>query len=194
MAEWFGFTVESVERESSAVSLWEHGRVRFYTVDLVGLVVNGKTYERVTVEYLARHGEPWILSSAGFIVESLTDSARSKIGDAARADAESRYAESFGTVEARAVSVRDIIYSAARDYFRQDERRGMLDYAGKHHAPNPIDEHRLQSIERDTGGPIDREWYRRVATMAYAEMLRDHICELEAAHDRLTAMTEKWED
>ena len=192
MAEWFGFTVDSAERESGAVVLWEHGRVRFYTVDLVGLVVNGKTYGRVTVEYLARHGEPWILSSAGF-VESLTDSARSKISDAVVSDARSRFAESFGTAEVRRAAVRDIIYSAARDEFKQDERRGMLDYAGKHRAPNPIDEHRLEGIERDTGGPIDREWYRRVATVAYAENLRDHIDGLGAAHDRLTAMAEKWE-
>lgn len=193
MAEWFGFTVESVERESGAVNLEQHGRVRFYTVDLVGLVVNGKTYDRVTVEYLARHGEPWVLSSAGF-VESLTDSARSKIDGAARADAAARYAELFGTVEAHRAAVRDIIYSATRDDFNQDKRRGMIDYAGKHHAPNPIDEHRLSSIERDTGGTIDREWYRRIATVAYAEILRDHIDGLEAAHDRLTAMAEKWKD
>lgn len=192
MAEWFGFMVDRVERESGAVLLREHGRVRFYTVDLVGLVVNGKTYGRVTVEYLARNGEPWVLSSAGFF-EPLTDSARSKISTAVRADAAERFTESFGNVEARRTSVRDIIGSATRAEFKQDERRGMLDYAGKHHAPNPIDDHRLQSIERDTGGPIDREWYRRVATVEYAELLRDHIEGLEAAHDRLTVMAEKWE-
>lgn len=193
MAEWFGFTVENIERESGAVILWEHGRVRFYTVDLVGLVVNGKTYGRVTVEYLARHGEAWVLSSAGF-VESLTDSARSKISGAAEADAAARFAELFGTAEAHRAAVRDIIYSAARDEFKQDERRGMIGYAGKHRAPNPIDEHRLAGIERDTGAAIDREWYRRVATVEYAEILLDHIVGVRAAHDRLTAMTEKWED
>ena len=131
----YGFPVERIAFESYEVRRGQTHALTFYTTTLEGLVVNGKRYERVVVEY--KHdasgwggiGGPRVMARQDrWDGGTLTESAQRKIEEAAREHARETFEAVLGTDELRKGALRGILAEAARDEFVNDKHRGSLEY------------------------------------------------------------------
>lgn len=195
MTTAYGLPVESIDFESCKVRRGEGYALTFYTVALDGLVVNGKRYARVVVEY--KHdasgrngrgmGEPYVTAwQDRWDGGALTESAQRKIEEAAQEHARETFETVLGTDDLRKDALRGILAEAARDEFANDKRRGSLEYGAgykTHPFTNGMSDWRM--ICSAMGASLSDEEADHEVRMARLQCFREYIAKLEEAAGEL---------
>ena len=185
----YGFPVESIAFESYEVRRGQGHALTFYTTTLEGLVVNGKRYERVVVEY--KHdasgrsgggiGDPRVMARQDrWDGGTLTESAQRKIEEAAREHARETFETVLGTDDMRKGALRGILAEAARDEFVNDKHRGSLEYRTGYKAypfTNGASDWRM--ICSAMGASLSDEEVDYKVRTTRLQCFREHIAKLE---------------
>ena len=189
----YGFPVESIAFESYEVHRGQGHALTFYTTTLEGLVVNGKRYERVVVEYKhdasgrSGFGEPRVMAwQDRWNGGTLTESAQRKIEEAAREHARETFEAVLGTDELRKGALRGILAEAAREDFADDKRRGSLEYRPgykTHPFTNGASDWRM--ICSAMGASLSDEEVDYKVRTTRLQCFREHIAKLEEAASEL---------
>ena len=183
----YGFPVESIAFESYEVHRGQGHALTFYTTTLEGLVVNGKRYERVVVEYkhdasgLSGIGDPRVMAwQERWNGGTLTESAQRKIEEAAQEHARETFETVLGTDELRKGALRGILAEAAREDFADDKRRGSLEYRPgytAHPFTNGASDWRM--ICSAMGASLSDEEVDYKVRTTRLQCFREHIAKLE---------------
>ena len=183
----YGFPVESIAFESYEVRRGQGHALTFYTTTLEGLVVNGKRYARVVVEY-KHDASRWSGISGPLVMArqerwnggTLTESAQRKIEEAAQEHARETFEAVLGTDELRKDALRGILAEAARDEFVNDKHRGSLEYRTGYKAypfTNGASDWRM--ICSAMGASLGDEEVDYKVRTTRLECFRQHIAKLE---------------
>ena len=189
----YGFPVERIAFESYEVRRGQGHALTFYTTTLEGLVVNGKRYERVVVEYkYDANGWGGITGPRVMARQdrwdggTLTESAQRKIEEAAQEHARETFETVLGTDELRKGALRGILAEAARDEFASDKHRGSLEYRAGYKAypfTNGASDWRM--ICSSMGASLSDEEVDYKVRTTRLECFRQYIAKLEEVASEL---------
>ena len=183
----YGFPVERIAFESYEVRRGQGHALTFYTTTLEGLVVNGKRYARVVVEY--KHdaggwggiGGPRVMARQDrWDGGTLTESAQRKIEEAAQEHAQETFETVLGTDELRKGALRGILAEATRDEFVNDKHRGSLEYrAGYKVYPFTNGASDWRMVCSAMGASLSDEEVDYKVRTTRLQCFREHIAKLE---------------